>query len=145
MKRSSEGSKEEPVIDHKFLALKEFKSAGRGFWANVPDEQWNDWKWQLKNRITNVDQLQRYLPTLTPEEHAGTVLAATPQEAMTVAMKTLRNDKLVYNIWAISAADIRFTSQEDRDLWNTLPDKKFRDAGDYKGGEKLKAFLERSK
>ena len=65
------------MIDHKFLALKEFKSAGRGFWANVPDEQWNDWKWQLKNRITNVDQLQRYLPTLTPEEHAGTVLANT--------------------------------------------------------------------
>ena len=65
------------MIDHKFLALKEFKSAGRGFWANVPDEQWNDWKWQIKNRITNVDQLQRYLPTLTPEEHAGTVLANT--------------------------------------------------------------------
>ena len=64
-------------MDPKFLALKEFKSAGRGFWANVPDEQWNDWKWQLKNRITNVDQLRKYLPTLTPEEHAGTVLANT--------------------------------------------------------------------
>jgi ring-1,2-phenylacetyl-CoA epoxidase subunit PaaB len=77
--------------------------------------------------------------------HAGTVLAATPQEAMTVAKNTFRNDKLVYNIWAICHSDIRFTNQEDKDLWNTLPEKKFRDAGDYKGGEKLKAFLERSK
>jgi lysine 2,3-aminomutase len=56
-------------------ALKEFKSAGRGFWSHVSDEDWNDWKWQLKNRITTLEQLQRLMPTLTPEEHAGTLLA----------------------------------------------------------------------
>lgn len=37
---------------------------------DVPDVSWNDWKWQLKNRIENVDELKKYLP-LTPEEEEG--------------------------------------------------------------------------
>ncbi|MEW6157068.1 MAG: KamA family radical SAM protein [Verrucomicrobiota bacterium] len=55
--------------------LKTFHSPGRGFWADVPDKDWNDWRWQLKHRITTLDQLERLMPTLTPEERAGTVLA----------------------------------------------------------------------
>ena len=55
--------------------LKEFRSAGRGHWSEVPDTDWNDWKWQLKHRITRLEQLERLLPTLTPEERAGTMLA----------------------------------------------------------------------
>lgn len=58
-------------------SLKEFRSAGRGYWANIPDKDWNDWKWQLKNRITSLAQLERLMPTLTPEERAGTILANT--------------------------------------------------------------------
>ena len=57
--------------------LKEFRSAGRGYWHNVPDQEWNDWRWQLRHRITRLDQLERLLPTLTPEERAGTRLANT--------------------------------------------------------------------
>ncbi|MBW9146826.1 lysine 2,3-aminomutase [Clostridium sp. CM028] len=37
---------------------------------DVTDEQWNDWKWQVKNRIENVDQLKKYIP-LTQEEEEG--------------------------------------------------------------------------
>ena len=58
-----------------FQALKEFHSAGRGFWADVSETDWNDWRWQLKHRINSLEQLQRFLPTLTPEEYAGTLLA----------------------------------------------------------------------
>ena len=57
--------------------LKAFRSAGRGFWSDVSDKDWNDWRWQLKNRIGTLAQLQRLMPTLTPEEHAGTQLANT--------------------------------------------------------------------
>jgi lysine 2,3-aminomutase len=60
-----------------FASFKEFRSAGRGFWNDVPDKDWNDWRWQLKNRISTLAQLQRLMPTLTPEEHAGTQLANT--------------------------------------------------------------------
>jgi lysine 2,3-aminomutase len=57
--------------------LKKFNSAGRGFWKDVPEASWNDWHWQLRNRITTLEQLERLMPTLTPEEHAGTLLANT--------------------------------------------------------------------
>jgi len=65
----------EPGEIAKINRLKQFKSAGRGFWSQVADADWNDWRWQLKNRITSLEQLQRLMPTLTPEEHAGMVLA----------------------------------------------------------------------
>jgi len=77
--------------------------------------------------------------------HAGSVQAATPQEAMLEAKKMLKNDKAVFNIWAIRTSDIRYTTPEEKELWLTLPEKKFRDAADYKGGDKLTAFLERNK
>lgn len=57
------------------LALKEFRPAGRGPWSEVPEHEWNDWRWQLKHRVTTLEQLERYLPTLTQEERAGAILA----------------------------------------------------------------------
>src|SRR5277367_4924115 len=57
--------------------LKEFKPSGRGFWKDVAESDWNDWRWQLKHRITTLEQLERLMPTLTPEERAGTMLANT--------------------------------------------------------------------
>ena len=75
--------------------------------------------------------------------HAGSVLASTAEEAMSQAKKNLNSGKVIYNIWAIPASSIRFTSAEEGDLWLTLPEKKFRDATEYKGGEKLKVFLEK--
>ena len=77
MKSASAGIAEEAPQDSNLLKLKEFKSAGRGFWSHISDDLWNDWRWQLKNRITTVEQLEKFLPTLTPEERAGTILANT--------------------------------------------------------------------
>jgi ring-1,2-phenylacetyl-CoA epoxidase subunit PaaB len=74
--------------------------------------------------------------------HVGTVSAGSPQEAMWQARQTL-NTKQVFNVWAVKNASIRRTQPEETILWETLPDKKFRDAADYKGGDKLKEFLER--
>lgn len=74
--------------------------------------------------------------------HAGTVTAGSPEAAMAAAKRSL-NSKTVYNVWAVRSAAIRRTSPDEAILWQTLPDKKFRDASDYKGGDKLKEFLER--
>lgn len=65
-------------------SLKTFKSAGRGFWSDVSDRDWNDWKWQLKNRVTKLSQLERLMPTLTPEERAGALLAGESKLAMAI-------------------------------------------------------------
>jgi lysine 2,3-aminomutase len=37
---------------------------------NVTDAEWNDWKWQVKNRIETFDELKKLLP-LTEAEEAG--------------------------------------------------------------------------
>lgn len=37
---------------------------------NVTDEQWNDWKWQVKNRIETYEELSKYF-TFKPEEAEG--------------------------------------------------------------------------
>jgi len=75
--------------------------------------------------------------------HAGTVQAAGAREAMSVAKGSFQA-RMVYNVWAIPTRRIRFTHPDERDLWLTLPEKKFRDAIDYRGGDKLKEFLERA-
>ena len=43
----AESRKEPPGRAH-WLSLKEFNAAGRGFWRDVSEADWNDWKWQLK-------------------------------------------------------------------------------------------------
>ena len=72
---ASEGDAEGDPDASRLLRLKEFSAAGRGFWSDVSESDWNSWTWQLKNRITTLEQLQRRMPTLTPEEYAGTALA----------------------------------------------------------------------
>jgi len=76
--------------------------------------------------------------------HAGTVEANSPQDAMYRARDLFGSGKIIYNVWAIEQDKIRFTSIDEKDLWSTLPEKKFRDASDYKGGDKLKEYLTRS-
>src|SRR5438128_351666 len=48
--QDSADNSEEPPLCQLLGTLKTFRSAGRGFWADVPDSQWNDWHWQLKHR-----------------------------------------------------------------------------------------------
>ena len=39
-------------------------------WSDVPEEAWNDWRWQLSHRLNSLDELRQLL-RLTPEEEAG--------------------------------------------------------------------------
>lgn len=45
-------------------------SRRKELFPEVTDAQWNDWKWQVKNRIENLEQLKKYIK-LTPEEEEG--------------------------------------------------------------------------
>jgi lysine 2,3-aminomutase len=73
---SAEPAAEEPLGGQDiFQSLKEFHPAGKGRWSLVPDSEWNDWHWQLQNRITSLSQLEQCLPNLRPEERLGAILA----------------------------------------------------------------------
>ena len=39
-------------------------------WKDVTDTLWNDWKWQVANRVTTLESLQKII-TLTQEEREG--------------------------------------------------------------------------
>src|SRR5262245_52058090 len=39
-------------------------------WADVPDEKWNDWRWQLSNRVNELAEIEQILE-LTDEEREG--------------------------------------------------------------------------
>jgi len=39
---------------------------------DVNNSDWNDWHWQIKNRITTVDELKKYLP-LSKEQEEGII------------------------------------------------------------------------
>ena len=41
-----------------------------GLFADVPDNLWNDWTWQVANRAETVEDLKKYM-TLTPEEESS--------------------------------------------------------------------------
>src|SRR6266496_377681 len=56
---------------------KAFRSHAQGYWSHnggVAPELWNDWKWQLKNRVTKLEQLEEHL-SLSEEERAGVLLS----------------------------------------------------------------------
>jgi lysine 2,3-aminomutase len=39
-------------------------------WQDVPDEDWNNWRWQLAHRLNSLEELEQLIH-LTPEEVAG--------------------------------------------------------------------------
>lgn len=54
-------------------------SRRKDFFPEVTDEQWNDWHWQVKNRIETLDQLKKYIK-----------LTADEEEGIRESLKTLR-------------------------------------------------------
>ncbi|MDZ4058658.1 MAG: lysine 2,3-aminomutase, partial [Bacteroidales bacterium] len=61
---------------------------------NVTDQQWNDWKWQVKNRVETLDQLKLYLPLTSQEE-----------EGVQESLKTLRMAITPYYLSLINPED----------------------------------------
>lgn len=47
-----------------------FISKRAPLYANVPDEKWNDWRWQLSNRLNSVDDIEKILPLTESERIA---------------------------------------------------------------------------
>jgi len=39
-------------------------------WKDVPLEEWRDWKWQMRNRITTVEALAELVPLTSKEKDA---------------------------------------------------------------------------
>lgn len=53
------------MIDSKKIINRRYE-----FYPEATDEQWNDWKWQVKHRVETLEQLKKFIP-LKPEEEEG--------------------------------------------------------------------------
>ena len=73
---------------------------------------------------------------------AGVVNSISPENALACAKTRIERNKPVLNVWLVKTTDIRKTTEEDKAMWETTPEKLFREAIDYKTAEKLKAFKE---
>jgi ring-1,2-phenylacetyl-CoA epoxidase subunit PaaB len=71
--------------------------------------------------------------------HVGSVEAFGSIDALFKAKKEW-NGECPLNVWVVRSGDFYFNEDEDSDLWDTLPDKKYRDAIFYKAGEKIQKY-----
>lgn len=77
-------------------------------------------------------------------KHAGTLEAYGYKDAILKAKSTLNlPERPVYNIWVARSEYFYRSGASDKNIWDTLPEKKFRDAVDYKVGDMLKQFKSR--
>ena len=47
-----------------------FTSKRAPYYANIPDEKWNNWRWQLSNRINTPGEFEKVIPLSESEREA---------------------------------------------------------------------------
>jgi lysine 2,3-aminomutase len=65
-----------PISQDTMQLLKSFLPVPKGHWDACTDENWGDWRWQLKNRVVSLGDLDGKMD-LTEAERAGAELANT--------------------------------------------------------------------
>ncbi|KIE58565.1 lysine 2,3-aminomutase [Methylacidiphilum kamchatkense Kam1] len=65
------------------VSHRDFVSPGKGCWMSISDKDWNDWHWQLKNRLHSLEQIEKQL-ALSPEEQRGLRFASKEKLAFSL-------------------------------------------------------------
>ena len=52
------------------MALPDFPSKRAAIYKDVPDEQWNDWRWQLSHRLNSLAEIEKVLDLSESERNA---------------------------------------------------------------------------
>lgn len=74
-------------------------------------------------------------------QHVGKVRAASPMEALQVAKAVFGAlPGPVVNVWVARSADFLRSEEADKDLWDSTPDKKYRDAMAYRVQDRIEKF-----
>src|SRR4030066_2180804 len=58
------------LVGDKLMDQNPFPSRRAPVYADVPDEQWSSWRWQLSNRINTVEEFEKVLPLTESERKA---------------------------------------------------------------------------
>ncbi len=72
--------------------------------------------------------------------HVGIVHAPNPEMAMLFAKEQFGRRGISANIWVVRTKDVFATEYEDQDIFDTTPEKIYREAGGYKVMEKINKY-----
>ena len=72
--------------------------------------------------------------------HVGIVHASSPEMAMLFAKEQYARRGKTTNLWVVKTSDVYTFSCADEDIFETTPDKTFRDPGFYKVRDRIEAF-----
>lgn len=72
--------------------------------------------------------------------HVGSVHAPNPEMAFVFAKEQYGRRSKSVNLWIVRTADIFSLTYEDSDMFETVPEKKYREAGFYKVRSKIEQF-----
>ena len=87
--------------------------------GTVPDKDWNDWKWQFRNRVTSVEQLSKYAPlSATRYAEINTVtktypLSITPYYLSLMDLNNPQDPVAMQAIPSIEEITVKSTGVED--------------------------------
>lgn len=77
--------------------------------------------------------------------HVGIVHAPNPEMAFLFGKEQFGRRGISVNMWVVKTRDVFASDYEDDDIFETVPDKQYREAGGYKVMEKINKYRKDSK
>ena len=74
--------------------------------------------------------------------HVGSLHAPNAEMALLFAKEQYGRRGVSVNMWVVKTADVFATDYEDEDIFATVPDKQYREAGVYKVVDRITKFKE---
>ena len=72
--------------------------------------------------------------------YVGQVSGVDHEDALRLAKEQFGDKLPICNVWVVRHEEMLWSDEGFADIWDTLPDKKYRDAAAYKAGDKLTNF-----
>lgn len=72
--------------------------------------------------------------------HVGIVHAPNPEMALLFGKEQYGRRGITANIWVVKTANVFASEYEDQDIFETVPEKTYREAGGYKVMEKINKY-----
>ncbi|MDB5284300.1 MAG: hypothetical protein JWO06_3375 [Bacteroidota bacterium] len=77
--------------------------------------------------------------------HVGAVHASNPEMALLMAKETFGRRGKTTNLWVVKSSDVYTFPTEDEDMFETTPEKMFRDPAYYKVRDRIEKFQNKQK
>jgi len=74
--------------------------------------------------------------------HVGIVHAPNPEIALVLAKEQFGRRRVTANLWVVKTAHVYASRYEDQDIWETVPEKTYREASDYYVMDRIRKYQE---